>query len=191
MVIVFSMPTQPRSAAGSGTGTASEHLLYEIEMLGHAAQLLYDHPGARSDYWVHKTAYFALLESLLTHTRSLMSFFHHAGRLGQNDVQARDYISGWRPPKKWAGFDQDRDRIGNEISHLSFRRPDSPGVWNYGRLVEELNMMLRHFIDEVPEAHVAEGFKDRARATLTNPFGGWVSTPTQTSQSMTRLQERR
>jgi hypothetical protein len=159
-------------------------------MVGHTARLLYGNPKAHSDYWVDKTEYFALLESLLTHVRSLMNFFHPSGRGGQDDLTARQYIPGWQLPAKWVGFDQDRNRIATEISHLSFRRPATTTGWNYGRVVEALNEMLRSFIDDVPTDHVTADFKEQAHAALANPFAGWTSVPTQTSQSMTRLVER-
>jgi hypothetical protein len=67
----------PECARSSGELVrASQHLLYEFEMVGLTSRLLADFPP--SDYWVKKTAYFALVESLLTHIRSLMSFFHPA-----------------------------------------------------------------------------------------------------------------
>lgn len=181
-------PAQNRSPAD--LVGASEHLLYEIEMLGHTARLLYGKPKGQSDYWVDKTEYFALLESLLTHARSLMNFFHPATRRGQDNLRARDYISDWRPPPKWEGFDQDRKRIDTEISYLSFKRPDATTGWNYGRVVEGLNEMLLRFIDNVPADHVTADFEAQARAALANPFAGWTSVPTQTSQAMKRLVER-
>jgi hypothetical protein len=113
------MPTSTRTAAE--LRDASEHLLYEIEMLGHTARLLADGPWKGSEYVWDRTTYFALLESFLTHTRSLMGFIHPAGRGGQDDLRARDFIPGWRPPSKWSTFDRDRDRISQEISHLSFK----------------------------------------------------------------------
>jgi hypothetical protein len=186
---------------------ASEHLLYEIEMVGHTAQLLYGSPKANmqahdppgpsqdrnSDYWVDRTEYFAVLESLLTHARSLMNFFH-PGRARQSDLLARDYIPDWRAPKKWPTFDKDRNRISTELSHLSFNRPTPSRPWDYGQLVGNLNVMLRQFIEDVPAAHVTADFKYQARAALANPFAGWTtstsSVPTQTFASATRLVER-
>jgi len=165
--------------------------LYEVEMLGHTSRLLYGTPWAQSDYWVHKTAYFAMVESLLTHARSLMDFFHPTRGARSTDVVATDFLSkGWVPPAKWPSFDADRRRIGTEIMHLSFHRSPLKSGWNYGELVRRINEMLRPFIQDVDSRHVALDFKDRAIASLANPFDGWTSVPTQTSSSMTRLGER-
>jgi hypothetical protein len=129
---------------------ASEHLRYEIEMLGHTAQLLYHaKPLDASTYWIDKTQYFALVESFAMHARSLMSFFYPSGRSAEGDVYAADYIPGWRGPGKWRGFDQDRARLHREIMHLNVNRRAQSKRWNYGRLVESLNGLLRSFIDEV------------------------------------------
>lgn len=159
-------------------------------MLGHAARLLANGPWKGSDYVWDRTTYFALLESFLMHTRSLMAFIHPTGRGGQDDLHARDFIPGWRPPAKWSTFDRDRDRISQEISHLSFRRPTSTSGWNYGQLVGNLNVMLRAFIDDVDPGHVLADFKAQATAALADPLAHWTSTPTQTFQDATRLVER-
>jgi len=74
---------------------ASEDLLYEIEMLGHTAQLLYHaKPWEASTYWVDKTQYFAMVESFATHARSLMGFFYPSGRAQEGEIYATDYIPG-------------------------------------------------------------------------------------------------
>ena len=170
---------------------ASEDLVYEIEMLGHTAQLLYHaKPLGASAYWVDKTEYFALVESFAIHARSLMGFFYPSGRAQRGEIYATDYIPRWHAPGKWEGFDQDRTRLHREIMHLNVNRPAQAKGWNYGRLVENLNVLLRSFIDAVEEDRVTTDFKVRARSSMANPFGGWTSTPTQTFQSMTRLQER-
>ena len=83
-----------------------------------------------------------------------MNFFHPPVRRGQDNLRARDYISDWRPPPKWDGFDQDRKRIDTETSHLSFNRPDTTTGWNYGRVVEGLNEMVLGFIKDVRADHV-------------------------------------
>lgn len=169
---------------------ASTDLLYEIEMLGHTAQLLHQaKPWERSSYWVDKTLYFAMVESFALHARSLMAFFYPSGR-SQGDVFATDYIPGWRAPGKWDGFDQDRTRLHREIMHLNVNRPPQTSGWNFGRIVEGLNHQLRSFINDVDDQRVRPNFKTEALASMANPFGGWTSVPSQTFQSMDRLQER-
>jgi hypothetical protein len=159
-------------------------------MLGHTARLLYGNPSAQSQYWVEKTAYFAMVESLLTHARSLMDFLYRPRGGRSTDVFASDFIGGWRPPAKWRSFRADRDRIGREIMHLSFDRPPLKTGWNYGELVRRINDALRMFIRDVDHRNVTANFKERARAAMADPFAGWTSTPTQTFQSATRLVER-
>jgi hypothetical protein len=171
--------------------SASEDLLYEIEMYGHTAQLLYEAtPLKASTYWIHKTQYFAMLESFAIHARSLMGFFYPSGRSGQGDLHATDYVPNWRGPGKWEGFDQDRTRLHVEIMHLNVNRPSEARGWNYGRIAEGINHLLRAFLDEVDDELLTTDFKVRAKSAMPNPFGGWISTPTQTFESMSRLQER-
>jgi hypothetical protein len=171
--------------------SASEDLLYEIEMFGHTAQLLYAAtPLTASTYWVDKTHYFAMLESFAIHARSLMGFFYPSGRSAEGDLHSTDYVPHWRGPGKWEGFDQDRTRLHVEIMHLNVKRPAETRGWNYGRISEGINRLLRAFLDEVDDELLAIDFKARARSAMPNPFGGWISTPTQTFESTTRLQER-
>jgi hypothetical protein len=166
-------------------------VLYAIEMLNHTAQLLYEHPGSRSDYSVDKTVYFAMVESFAAHARELMDFFHPPGTVRRSDILATDFIPGWRPPLVWSTFIADRTRVGRDIMHLSFDRPSTPSGWPYGELVENLNVMIEAFVKDVNRAYVKRGFKKEARSALTSSFAGWSSVPTGPARSMTRLVERR
>lgn len=184
-------PRSRRTRSPAELKAASENVLYAIEMLNHTAQLLYEHPGAHSDYWVDKTVYFAMVESFAAHARELMDFFHPPGTARGNDILATDFIPGWSAPPSWSSFADDRTRVGREIMHLSYARTTPSSGWAYGELVGNLNVMIEAFVRDVNRANVMYGFKKRARSALTSPLAGWTSPPTETSRSMTRLGERR
>ena len=170
---------------------ASQNVLYAIEMLNHTAQLLYEHPGSHSSYWVDKTMYFAMVESFDAHARELMDFFHPPTTARETDILAADFIPAWHSPPAWATFAADRNRVGREIMHLSYARPSTTAGWPYGELVGNLNVMVEAFIRDVNRANVKRGFKKEARSALTSPFAGWTSAPTAPARSMTRVVERR
>ncbi len=169
---------------------ASNDLLYEIEMLGHVAQLLYHGtPKWKSEYWVDRTTGQALIESFCVHARALMSFFFPSSGVRLNDVIVSDFIPGWEA-EKWACFDADRDRVSKEIVHLSYDRPLVRETWNYGRLCEELNQLVRQFVAQANERDVCPNFIPRAITGMSNPFGGWASQAPQSFKDASRLGER-
>jgi hypothetical protein len=159
-------------------------------MLGHTAQLLY-HGGPKweSAYWIDRTSGHAFVESFCVHARALMLFFFPSRNARRNDVVVSDFIPGW-VAEKWDSFDVDRDRVGKEIMHLSYERPSVRETWDYGRLCEELNQLLRTFLAGVDEADVCSNFIARAITGMPNPFGGSVSWPLQSFDDARRLGER-
>ena len=156
----------------------SRHLLYEIQMFGHTNRILMDdkmdpcsQPARDDEAFDTKVQTFALIESHLTHARSLMRFLYPTPGVRDTDMFARDYgRAGAELPAKWPEFEDDLDKIDKEIAHLTYLRPPTPTQWDVSN---KLTPSLLMFVWSVPEHHVQEGFKSRSLAALldsTNPL---------------------
>jgi hypothetical protein len=149
----------------------SRHLLYEIQMFGHTNRILMDgkldpcSQFARADEaFDTKVQTFALIESHLTHARSLMRFLYPTPGVRDTDMFARDYLrAGTELPETWPESEDDLDKIDKEISHLTYLRPPAPTQWD---ISNKLTPPLLMFVWSVPEHHVQEEFKRRALAAL-------------------------
>jgi hypothetical protein len=153
----------------------SRHLLYEIQMFGHTNRILMDRKmdthSQADEVFDTKVQTFALVESHLTHARSLMRFLYPTSGVRDTDMFARDYLrAGAELPGKWPEFENDLDMIDKEIAHLTYLRPPAPTQWD---ISNKLTPPLLMFVWSVPEHHVQEEFKPRALAALldsTNPL---------------------
>jgi hypothetical protein len=142
----------------------SRHLLYEIQMFGHTRRLLGDFAWDDDHSMDDKIRTLALIESHLTHARSLMRFLYPTPGAWATDMCATDYL---RKPsavaEKWSEFDSDLAGIDKEIAHLTYLRPPKPTQWDINN---KLTPRLIPFILTVAEDRVQEGFKMLAYAAL-------------------------
>lgn len=160
-------PTKPKLVA------ESRHLLYEIQMFGHTNRLLdsatwHDAPPKpglpTTSQFDENIRTLALIESHLTHARSLMRFLWPTPGARPNDMRAADYLR--KPsavPTKWPEFARDLDGIDKEIAHLSYLRPPKPTEWDINN---KLTPRLIRFVWAVEDDRVQEGFKVLAYAAL-------------------------
>ena len=143
----------------------SRHLFYEIAMFGQTTRLLRTTPWADELPLDDKIRLSALIESRLTHARSLMRFLYPPERTRHTDMFAFDYLTDSSVlPAKWVDFDRDLDRIDKEIAHLTYLRPPEPTHWPLAD--ENLTPCLVTFIEHVAEDRVQPNFKREASESL-------------------------
>jgi hypothetical protein len=154
---------------------ASEHVVYEIEMLYgtlHELEALYRdrYGGAETSLWAHD----ALIESWTIHVRNMMHFLR-AVKPQPDDIVARDFFTGseWhrflpRRPRDDAEKQIDR-RINKEIGHLTYARtkvaPEKK-QWQLSAITAKVGDDLLIFIKNVPMNRVEPKFHRRALDVL-------------------------
>jgi hypothetical protein len=151
----------------------SRHLLYDIQMFGHTNRLLetarwHDAPPnpelpTTSDF-DENIRTLALIESHLTHARSLMRFLWPTPGARPSDMRAADYLrTPSAVPDKWPEFASDLGGIDKEIAHLTYLRPPKPTQWDINN---KLTPRLIPFVLAVERDRVQDGFKILAYAAL-------------------------
>lgn len=151
----------------------SRHLLYDIQMFGHTNRLLeaatwHDAPPKpelpTTSHFDENIRTLALIESHLTHARSLMRFMWPTPGARVSDMRAADYLR--KPsavPEMWPEFTSDLDGIDKEIAHLTYLRPPTPTQWDINN---KLTPRLIRFVWAVESDRVQDGFKVLAYAAL-------------------------
>lgn len=145
----------------------SVHLLYGIQMFAGTARLTSGAPntpaGLNED---ERVQVLALLESHMTHARTLTRFLYPTGRARDTDILAEDYLQGAPPlPPPWPTFSDDLRQIDQELAHLSYERSTGVVTWAFG---SALTAALRAFVELVPEHRVLPDFKVGAWTALAN-----------------------
>jgi hypothetical protein len=147
----------------------ADRLLYEVLMLCNTAALLDQDRGA-NDGWQELTQYMALVESFLTHTRSLLGFLYPPRRVLEHnrrkpsEIYALDYCgSSWRA-RRWNEVATVRSTIRRDVRHLSFAGLPVAPSGEYARVVAALKTSLCSFLDDASGLSVVA--KSRLRAAL-------------------------
>jgi hypothetical protein len=153
----------------------ADRLLYEVLMLCNTAALL-DEDSAGKDGWRDLTQYMALVESFLTHTRSLLGFLYPPKRVLRrnkrkaSEVYALDYCgSSWRA-RRWNEAASVRSTIRRDVLHLSLAGLPVARSSEYGRVVAALRTSLWSFLDDASGLSVSA--KSRLRAALEQGAAG-------------------
>lgn len=145
---------------------ASEHLLYEIEMLVMTHHLRRS-PCDRSSANVALPALsYALLESSLIHVRNLAGFFWNDGT-DPRDVYAREFFPDHERHRSVCLLEgslltnpETRPRIDKFLAHLTWTRTtDSNPNWDVDKLLAELWALVRAFAQTAPQEHLCESFR--------------------------------
>lgn len=148
----------------------SQHLLYEIEMMGETTRLLavVDRMDASRQ---RTTLRNALLEAWALHVRNLLGFLYDT-RAGKGDGIAPDFIgSTWgslRGPKPDV-LRVAHTKASKEIAHMSYVRStisDEDREWHPTPIIAAIGKTMHAFLKAVPAALVIDGFHDRARQQL-------------------------
>jgi hypothetical protein len=162
--------TRPARSANELRG-ASEHVLYEIEMLYSTHRDLeslhrLNPPGKNEPLGTHN----ALIESWTVHVRNLMEFLRST--VGRDYILARDYFPAGRwhellPRRKRDEAEREIDRrINKEIVHLTYARlaiSREEKMWDMGEVTAKVDNKLRVFVAHVPSDYVQQDFCARAR----------------------------
>ncbi len=144
----------------------SEHLLYEIEMLFRAG-------GWLSSDGLPWEIEMALLESFTVHARALIDFLWRDSSRHQDDGFAAHYFE----PEEWAKLRRPmeptlngiRDRVGEEIVHLSYARmrlPEDVKGWEFDQISASIGRCLRLFLEHVEPRLLIPDFERRARKAM-------------------------
>ena len=98
---------------------------------------------------------FALLESLLLHTRVLHDFFYKQRHL--DDIVASDFVTEWetwRPQKdEYLGNPDRKDRLDKALAHLTLRRVEydsNEKKWNVDAIQEAVENPMNTFLENLP-----------------------------------------
>lgn len=155
---------------------ASEHLLYEMDMLeGTARQLACGVDLEGQDAVIRRNA---LLESFAIHARTLIGFFG-VGPSWNGDVLAEHYVPTEVARALTHRLSQDarvahvRDRVNKDVAHLTYDRatrgPEAR-TWDLAAVVQTFREVMSAFAREVQPEHVdAEFWRAWAQPSRTPP----------------------
>jgi hypothetical protein len=140
-------------------------------MLSNTAALLEDDKQWNTGWgWTSKTLYMALLESFLTHARTLMDFVcppsdYETRTIHERGIFAADYCTStlWKP-QPWPRLREEHKHISTEIQHLSLDRPPVGRNWPYADLRNKLNDMLLAFVGDADQ--LSEHIEDQLRGVI-------------------------
>jgi hypothetical protein len=141
-------------------------LIYEVQMLANTAALLEDDSQWNTGWgWQSKTLYMSVLESFLTHARSLMDFVcppsdYESRTIHERGIFAADYCSQSWKPQPWGSLRAEHKSISTEIQHLSLDRPLVGRNWPYAEMRNKINGMLLDFVAD------ADGLSDHINDQL-------------------------
>jgi hypothetical protein len=108
----------------------SEHVLYEIEMLFGAAELLEWHV-TRDGFNLPWAIHMAQIESFAIHARTLMDFlFNERSRSPRSKAATDGFAADYFKPGDWRGLcpsrettlDRVTDQVGQQVAHISYPR---------------------------------------------------------------------
>jgi hypothetical protein len=152
----------------------SDPLLYELQLLFGAAQILRDDiqgPVAGTLPWAQKMV---CIEAFALHARALEAFLWDEPRkLHPEDALAIDFFE----PGQWevirdriqrSELDELRDRAGHEIAHLSYKRVGKGEVarrWKFDVIAGVIGNAFRLFLENVDPDRLSDGFEWRLRAS--------------------------
>lgn len=142
----------------------SHHVLYEMEQMAGAVERLAGLRAAgQSGPEVDENA---LLESVVLHARGLIEFVY-SDHPRADDVVASDFLPTWpdvRPPMT-DFLKEVKRRTDKEMMHITRARSIAEQLrgWSYGKVHNELSVVLAEFIVRVPATKVIGTFPKRAR----------------------------
>jgi hypothetical protein len=139
---------------------ASNHLFYEIWMLGSVAK------GLASGVAGQGPIANALIEFFVIHVRAVMDFLY-ADKPQSDDVIAEDYFDD---PEQWAKHRPElsqllihaKRRAGKEVAHLTYARLDvTPETkpWQFVEIANEISTALQAFLAKVPRNKLGSQWK--------------------------------
>lgn len=142
----------------------SHHVLYEMEQMAGAVQrLAVLRAAGQNGPEIDENA---LLESVVMHARSLIEFAYSANPR-PDDVVAIDFLPAWPDlrPKMSDFLGEMKRRTDKEMMHITRERSIAEQLrgWKYGRVHNELPIVLAEFIVRVPNTKVIDTFPKRAR----------------------------
>jgi hypothetical protein len=142
----------------------SHHVLYEMEQIAGAVKRLAGLRAAGQE--APEVDENALLESIVMHARGLIEFTYSDNPRG-DDINASDFVPDWREirPAQTPFLKEVKKRTDKEMMHITRARKiaDELRIWTYGKLVNELSLVLAEFIVRVPSEKVEPDFPVRAR----------------------------
>jgi hypothetical protein len=165
---------------------ASEHVIYEIEMLHYTPRDLDAlHRRKFDEDDLSMATHNALLEAWTIHMRSLIDFLQGSHRR-RDDIVAEDFFDGarWQSLMPTIGKslrEADR-RVDKEVAHLTYVRTEvGPSAKEYDirPLTMQLAVAFRAFVESVPGSRVIPEF----RARVDNPECSTVPLPIATLPS--------
>jgi hypothetical protein len=158
------MATKRKQRTNNELLAASEHLLYELQMLFGTAKLLASMDSSRNEDVETRITYNALLESFAIHVRALLDFLYNDGPL-KDDIVASDYFdSGYwflKRPNKPSLLEKVHKNIINKlVAHLTYFRLNvgREEAWEYGKIANEIAVVFARFRDLVYKGHVSPAF---------------------------------
>lgn len=154
----------------------SHTILYEIDMLRHAAQRLADKWKDEKDEWVY-------LEAFLVHFRNLIEFLGKENPRA-DDLSIRKPESFWHKsqqppdaqlkklyrPELWAKYEAHApDRISKYLQHCTEQRIEAKR-WEVAEMYNELRETLERFEDLLPSKARAWGVPSLGVGQPLDPF---------------------
>jgi hypothetical protein len=142
---------------------ASEHLLYELQMLFGTARLLARLEIAGESDFQDVVVYNALLESFTIHGRALLDFLYNDNPY-KDDIIASDFFDPgyWllKRPAKSPLLKTFHNDVHKRVAHLSYHRlsvkPDE--VWDYMNIANEIGLVLGRFRDTTSPHGLSQTF---------------------------------
>jgi hypothetical protein len=131
---------------------ASEHLLYEVEMLQRTVHLIVvTAPGTTKN---------ALIESFLVHARLVAQFlgWNRVKKPRFDDVLAEHFSSSWSAGAEPAAIASTHASIAKRVVHLSYARGHASvdrHPWDFPAISLTLLGKVAEFIQQVPAANLA------------------------------------
>ena len=158
MGAVHNMARKQRT--GDELREASNHLHYEVWMLGSLAQSIAS--GIATQGWLTN----ALLESFVVHVRGVMDFLYNDNPQG-DDVVAQDFFplpDAWFDirPKASELLIAAKKRAGKEIVHLTYARQNvTPETkpWRFTEIANEVTAVMQTFLDHVPDENLGSRWR--------------------------------
>lgn len=125
-------------------------------MLLYSAKMLSKFDSEKDQYGINMS-----LENLITHGRNLLEFFYYQPK--SHYARVINFVNSekWqriKPPKTNQLLELEK-RASNEMSHLTFNRINGTPpekFWNWGQCLQDLLLVVRNFLDILPEKYCGD-----------------------------------
>lgn len=142
---------------------ASDHISYEIWMMRECQERLCRTRMPPQDVVIYN----ALLNSFLSHVRSLLEFIYTEAKKANNDhVIAEDFFGEdpdfWRNnrPEKTLLLHQTHTRVQQAAVHLTYTRNKEQPRWAWIDIRQDLDSVLYTFVKLVPQHRIHPNLKE-------------------------------